>query len=119
MSRRNGKSAEPTTVELNGLERLLLGRVLPGEGTLITVRVVREFCQVLEFTSDEIAANGIPINGNVTFAQLEAVPAKPITVGPIERELIVAGLEALDKAEKVTAQHVSLYEKFGVEPGAG
>lgn len=107
-----------TTVDLNGLERILIRGVLPSEGSLMTVKVLRELHNILELGQDEIADYNIPTSGIVSYADLERIPARPIAIGPVDRELIVAGLKRLDKEKKVTVQHVSLFETFGVEPVA-
>lgn len=106
------------SISLTAAERVLLVQpgVLPGEGSFVTIKTVRELRNVLELDKSEIAAYGIPIEGPITFAQLEPIPAKEIKIGPVERAIVGVALKALDKAEKLNDFHFPLFEKFGVEP---
>lgn len=116
MSKRNGATngAAPDTIELNGLDRVLLLEVLPGSGSLLTIRVLHDFRQALGLTDAEMAAHGITPNQPTPYAVLEQVPPKPIEIGAVRRDLIVAGLRALDKAQQVGMHHLSLFEKFPI-----
>jgi hypothetical protein len=115
----NGHTPEAATVDLNGLERVLLLQVLPAEASLLTIRILHDFRQVLALSDDELAVLGVKDETPITYDALAAITAKPIEIGAVRRDLIVAGLRVLDKAQKVGMQHLSLFEKFPVEPDKG
>lgn len=108
--------ANSTTVDLNGLERILLLSLLPQEGSLLSMRVLQELRTTLALTQDEIAALGKGPDDPVRYDELERVPVKSIRIGPVDQELIVTALQHCDKSGKVRLEHLPLYERFGVEP---
>jgi len=103
----------PFVVKLNSLERLLSLSLLPSEGSYATWKVINDLRNELAFTSEELtkldlqpAANG-GVQGN-----WDAVPEKEITFGETTEKMIVDALTELDSNEKLTPEHLSLYQKF-------
>ncbi len=97
-------------------ERLSLLNMLPREGSVITLRILRDFQHDLAVTEEEKKKIKLKeANGTLTWDDtLET--AKEIEVGDTMKELIVAALKARDASKKLTMQQLPLYERF-LPPG--
>ena len=107
---------EPFKVKLGLFERLVCMALLPTEGSFATLKIVRELQMTLAPTEEEYKAAGLKddlLTGGIN-AELgwDKVEDKEIVFGDIAKAIIVSALEKLDKEEKLTQQHISLYEKF-------
>ena len=100
-------------MELTIAERLLLLTVLPAQGDLLTIRIVRQLREDLSFTEQEIAEHDITTHegGRITW---ESETLKTVEIGAKGREIIVAVLAKLDADGKVEERFLSLFDKFGV-----
>ena len=97
---------------LDVLERLMLQGVLPSEGNFVTMRVIRDLRGELSFSETEIAEFEIADGeGQVTWNKSKESP-KDITIGVKATEIIAKALEKMDAENKLTQQHLPLYEKF-------
>ena len=107
---------EPFKVKLGLFERLVCMALLPAEGNFATLKIVRELQMELAPTEEEYKLAGLKddlLTGGIN-AELgwDKVEDKEIVFGDIAKAIIVSALEKLDKEEKLTQQHFSLYEKF-------
>ena len=107
---------QPFKVKLNLFERLVCMALLPAEGSFATLKIVRELQMELAPTEEEYKLAGLKddlLTGGIN-AELgwDKVEDKEIVFGDIAKAIIVSALEKLDKEEKLTQQHFSLYEKF-------
>ena len=101
-------------IKLNVYERLVMLNILPKEGNFITLKIVRQLREGLSFDEKEIKELKLtidPAKGNATWEQ-DKDPNKEIEIGREAKKVIVESLEKLDKDEKLTQEHFSLYEKF-------
>ena len=98
---------------LSVLERLVLLNVLPREGTITTVKIVRELREALSFSEEE--------HKELKFERTEdggtqwdtgAEEDEDVPVGPRAHTLVVETLELLDKDKKLTEDYLSLWGKF-------
>ena len=101
-------------MELNVAERLVLLNILPAEGDLITLRVVRKMREDLSFSEGEIAALELKQEGTLYHWKREADVPREIALGPKAREIVRERLETLNKDKKLTEQHLTLCDKFEV-----
>lgn len=103
-------------MNLTVLERLLLLRLLPRQGNLTTLRIVRDLERELSFSEEEHAALQFVNNadGSVSW-QSGADGAKDVEFGDVARGLVRKGLGELDKAEGLLMGHLTLVDKFGYE----
>lgn len=99
------------------LERLLLLHgVLPEQGDITTLRLVRRLREALSFSELEHKnlafheAEGQPLR----WDQSKAVP-KDVEIGPKMRELIAAGLMRLSEAGTLSVDHLGLCDRFLAE----
>ena len=97
-------------------ERLAVQGLLPKESNFITLRVLNRLREELSFDEDEIKALSLTESGGQVSWNPE-VDGKGIEVeiGDLATQIIHDALVALDKESKLTAQHVTLYEKFVVD----
>jgi len=92
-------------------ERLLLLNMLPPEGDLTTIKIVRKLRESLSFTEDELVKYEITVleGGRVSWNSHEEAEIRIRAKG---RSMIVAALNKLNDEGKVTEQHPSLFDKF-------
>jgi len=92
-------------------ERLFLLNMLPPEGDLTTIKIVRKLREGLSFTEDELVKYEITVleGGRVSWNSHEEAEVRIRAKG---RSMIVEALRKLDEEGKVTEQHLSLFEKF-------
>jgi len=104
-------------------ERLLLMNVLPPQGTLVTAKTVFQLRMKLAFTdAEQEKLKFVEKDGQVRWDPEAAAELGEIGFMLTRREekMAVEALERLEKAEQLTPQHVSLYEKFcGTEEESG
>ena len=104
-------------MKLSILERILLRGVLPREGNILTVRIVRTLREKIEFKEEEIklfeiktvtSESGDPL---ITWSKKSETDIEiDITEG--ENTIIVERLKDLNDKNKLNIDHISLYEKF-------
>ena len=107
-------------MKLAVFERLVLLNVLPQEGNFITLKIVRKLRENLSFDEKELKALKLtvdPEKGNATWDTAKE-PNKDVEIGREARKIIVTALEKLDKDEKLTQEHFTLFEKFVEEKKA-
>jgi hypothetical protein len=110
-------------VKLKVAERLILLNLLPQEGDIVTLRVVRDAQQVIGLSEEELAELNIhhpeKEDGTEDIARLiwkaEADVEKDIPIGPRATIIIIDKLTKLSEEKKLTVQQIGLYEKF-VDP---
>ncbi len=94
------------------LDRLMLLQILPREGDITTLRIVRKLREDLSFSEEETAALKLAnVDGRVQW-EADADTGKDVEVGPRAQKLIVETLEQLDKQKKITLDLLPLYDKF-------
>ena len=94
-------------------ERLMLLNLLPPEGDLTSIKIVRKLRESLSFNEDELEEYNIKVldGGRISWDSQEE---KDIEVRAKARSLILKALHDLDEKGKVTEQHLSLFEKFEI-----
>lgn len=99
-------------MELNILERITLLNILPDKGNFVTLKLVNELRNALSFNEEDIEAASISQNDETGHVTWEENIAREFNLGKKTTEIIVTTLEKLNNAEELTAQHMSLCEKF-------
>ncbi len=96
-------------------ERLMLLSVMPSQGNLVTLRLVRQAREELGFNEEEHESLSLGLEENSYHwddkAEAEAGP-KEIELGPVVRDIILKAFDALDFAESLELIHLALYERF-------
>lgn len=99
-------------MELGVFDRLILLNVLPKEGEVTTIRIVRTLREDLSFSEEEHKALEFKFEeGNVQWKQ-DADKPKEVEIGEKATDLIVETMKKLSSDKKLTMEHLSLYEKF-------
>jgi len=103
-------------LKLSVLERMVLLRVMPQQGDVTTLRIVRDLERELSFTEEEHAALEFYTEENAVRWKQDAVQEKDVEFGPKASSIVLAGLGELDKRKALRMEYLSLCDKFGYEP---
>ena len=103
-------------MKLNVAERLVLLNLLPREGGITTLRIVRELRDNLSFSEEEHKTLQFKSEDNGTQWESDAIGETEIEIGPRAYTLIAEILEKLDKDEKLVEDYMSGWEKFVEHP---
>ena len=102
---------------LNVLERLKLCSILPPEGSLVTLRMIRTLIGKLGLSAEEITRYEVvtldPERGQIRWNDAGMVPV-PIELEDAEVELIKKQLKDLDAKNKLTPDMISACEVFNL-----
>jgi len=103
-------------MELTVFERLILLNILPREGNITTIKIIRQLRDELSFTEEEHAALQFKSeeDGRVLWRK-EADKPKNVNIGVKAHGVIADRLKELDKQKKLTEQHLSVWDKFNEE----
>jgi len=99
---------------LSVFDRLILLNIFPSESNIITLRIVRELKMLIGFSEIEHRKLEIHLDqesGNVHWKK-DAENDIEIEIGDVGRSIIVDALKSLNEKNKLSEQHISLYEKF-------
>ena len=110
--------AEVTQIaeQFSVLERfLLLNGVLPQQGDITTIRLVRRLREALSFSEDEHKALKIRPSGpdgeGRSWDDQDGI-MKSVEFGPKMRDLVAEGLKGISNAGQFTDQHLDLCDRF-------
>jgi len=95
--------------------RLMLLGILPPEGDLTTIRIVRELREGLSFSEAEHRDLQMEQEDNQVRWAEGAVPDKVFDIGPKATEIIRAAIKKLDDEEKLVVDHLELVDLFEYE----
>ena len=103
-------------MKLNVAERLIALGLLPNEGSYATLRIVNDLKGTLGLTEGEFKEYEVKVaKDNLVQWNAKGSEPKDIEIGEVAQGIIADALKKLDKDEKLTGQHVSLYAKFVAE----
>ncbi|MAH50245.1 hypothetical protein CMI37_30775 [Candidatus Pacearchaeota archaeon] len=104
---------------LSVIERVLLVNIMPREGSVINLKLLREFRESLSFSEEENKALSLSVDdhGSVHWRLLDddgnAIPqVKEIPVNQIMFDIAKKTLAKMNKDEILKEEHLPLYEKF-------
>ncbi len=106
-------------MKLSVLERLIVLNILPKEGDVTALRVLRDLAGRLSFSEEELALLQfilIPGPPERTEWKKDVVGEVEILLGPKAHNLIVESFEALNQAKQMKMEFLPVYEKFTEEP---
>lgn len=99
-------------MNLRLLDRLLLLKALPHEGTFATLKIVQDLKSHLALTEDEFKEFEVKEgDGNITWNSGKDV-GKEIPIGEKAMDIIVMALKKRDRDGELTEQELPVYEKF-------
>lgn len=98
--------------KLNVKERWVLLSILPKEGSFANLKLIRKVREDLSFSEAENKILQFRQDGDIVQWNPEATVNKGIFFGDVVEGIIRKALVDLDKAEKITENHYSIYEMF-------
>ncbi len=100
-------------MKLNVMERLNVLSVLPKESDFATLKIVRVLQDSVGFGEAEWKEYGIKQkDGSTTWNPEKGSEEKEIEIGEKATDVIKEAFKELNNKKKLTAQHLSVYEKF-------
>jgi hypothetical protein len=97
---------------LSVFDRLILLNIMPKEGDITTIKIIRKLKDDLSFSEEDHKALEFKNeNGNIMWKE-EADISKEVEIGEKATDIIADALKKLNKEKKLTEQHVPLYERF-------
>ena len=106
-------------MELKIKDRMLILAVLPKEGDIASLRILRDLKKDLSFSEEEYKEFQFKINsqGSYTWIEPNDQPfVKEISIGDKAKDLISESLKELNSRKKLGFDYIDLYESFiGVE----
>jgi len=107
--------------KLNILERIALLNIMPLEGNVVTLKILRELQNQLSFSEAEMKRFKMKINrtpdGAGTFMTWDSdfsTETKEIEIGEVAMDLIAERLKQLESQKRLRMEMLDLYEKFVV-----
>jgi len=97
---------------LNTFDRLILLNIMPKEGDITTLKIIRKLKDDLSFSEEEHTALQFKNEDGQIMWKEEADIKKEIEIGEKATDIIAEALKALNKAKKLTEAHISIYERF-------
>ena len=100
--------------KLNLQERIIFLSLLPSENNFTTLRIIRKVVSDLGISDEEYKYYKVkPIEGGrVSFDPVKAQEEKDFEISEVAMHLVKTELEKLDKENKLTQEHLPLYEKL-------
>jgi len=99
-------------MELSTAERFQLLKITAGlESNLATLRIIRDLRHDLSFSEEELQALNLTQDGT-TLRWTGTTPDKAVELGPAARGAVVNVFKKLEAEERLTLEHLPLYEKF-------
>ena len=97
---------------LNTFDRLILLNIMPKEGDITTLKIIRKLKDDLSFSEEEHTALQFKNEDGQIMWKEEADIKTEIEIGEKATDIIAEALKALNKAKKLTEAHISIYERF-------
>ena len=97
---------------LSVFERLILLNILPKEGDITTLKIIRKLKDDLSFSEEEHTALQFKNEDGQIMWKEDADIQKEIEIGEKASDIIAEALKSLNKAKKLTEAHISIYERF-------
>ena len=106
---------EDTMIKLSLTDRLALTQILPKDGDIITVMLVKDLREKIAIKPDEIEKFNFRKEGNqLLYDDAADLPInhKEIEMTGKQKIVVEDVLKKLDGEKALTQHHISLYEKF-------
>lgn len=98
-------------MELSIRERIMLLGILPQEGKVITLKIVKQLKDDLGFSEQEIKDNEI-VEAEGTVKWKEVGYLKEVSIGEKATDVIADAFKKLDDDGKMQVQFLDVYDKF-------
>lgn len=98
-------------------ERCARLAVLPQEGDITTLRIIRDLRNELSWTEDETKKVNLRQEGASILWDKNADEGKDIDIGAKAAELILKGFQQVSMAKTMPLAYLAVYEKFAPKEG--
>ena len=98
-------------MELNIRERVMLLGILPQEGKVVTLKIIKQLRDELGFSEEEIKDNEIVETGGIVKWK-DTGYLKEVPIGEKATDIISDAFKELDKNGKMQLQFLDVYDKF-------
>lgn len=102
-------------MKLDIIQRILIFSVLPKEGTLLTMKTLKQLKDKVIFSEEEIKKFNLRIEDNKYLWDLDKNEPVDIEITEEESKLVVEGIKDLDKQGKITEDFLELCELFNIK----
>ena len=101
-------------MELTVVDRVILMSVLPKEGDISTLKILRDLMSEIGFTEEEVQKLEMSSSEKgTTWKQDEGIKLnKEIDIGPRAYNVIEGAFRKISEAKKLTLEHLPTFEKF-------
>jgi hypothetical protein len=102
-------------MQLSVFERLMVQNLIPKEANYTNLKLIRVAREALSFTEEELKVLQFKEEGEGADKKMiwnNGTPDKEIALGETVTGMIATELKRLDAANKLTAEHLPIYEKF-------
>ena len=99
-------------MKLSVKERLNLLLILPAEGNITNLKIIRQLREDCSFSEQDHDDFDIRTEDNMFKWEQDKEKDKEIEIGEKATDIIVSTLKRLDKEEKLTDGQIELWEKF-------
>ena len=102
-------------------DRIILLQVLPRQGNVTNLRIIRDLEREMSFTEEEMKTFKFETTDQGVKWDKTAEAEKEIVIGEIAAKLIHDAFKDLDKRNALSLEHLDVYDKFvvPVEPKTG
>lgn len=102
--------------DLSVRERLVLLGCMPPRGDIVTLKIVRDLTEEMSFNEDEIKKLSLKTDPETNMIhwddEAEKDVVKEVEIGEKAMAIIVGQLRDLNNKGELTAQHISVYDRF-------
>ena len=99
-------------MELTIQNRILLLNILPKEGNILTLKLMRELKEELSFSEKEISENKIEYTDVRIDWDESKKYTKDVDISDVSMKTIKDSLKTLDQKGKLREEHISLWDLF-------
>jgi len=99
-------------MEFSITDRVALLNVLPKEGDIRTLKLMRKLREDLSFSEKEIQDFKIKVEGGMMMWDAAVAQCVDIEIGPTMLEVIRNSFETLNKQKMLKEIHIDLYDRF-------
>jgi len=99
-------------MKLNIQERIALLQILPAEGDIVTLRVLRDTQKMIGFSDEDLKKYNIVTKDQQVTWNTKGAKEVEIELGEKATEIIKEALLKLDKEKKLNGSQITIYEKF-------
>ena len=97
-------------MELKVTDRILLRQLLPTQGNIITLKIIKDALDILDFTKEEMESlNFIQEGQNLKWAATADLP-KEIALSSLAIDIIKKELRTLEEQQKLKLEQLNIYD---------